>query len=127
MAEPDARARRTIEVADTINRMLTERGVAVTVIGAIAAAAHKYVRDTHDFDLATHTHPYPALSALARELAAMGFEAEFVDPDGDDPLGGVINVRGDDFDDVQVVNFFNPYRGRNALAEEALAASRPHA
>ena len=72
------------------------------MIGAIALAVHGYVRDTEDFDLATATDPFRVLGLVEKELAAR-YDVELITPDADDPLGGCLNVTGDDFDLVQVV------------------------
>ena len=52
-----------------------------------------------------------------------GFQVEAVTPDADDPLGGVINVTGPDFDPVQIINFMNPLRPQRVhkLVGEALS------
>lgn len=44
-------------------------------------------------------------------------------PDSDDPLGGVINITGPDFDTVQVINFYNPLRWAavHRLVDQALS------
>lgn len=46
-------------------------------------------------------------------LRARGYEVELVTPDAEDPLGGALNITGDGFDLVQVINFENPF-ARNA-------------
>ncbi|WP_169314399.1 lactonase family protein [Turneriella parva] len=53
----------------------------------------------------------------------LGFQVETITPDADDPLGGVINVTGSDFDPVQIINFMNPLRPQRVhkLVGEALA------
>lgn len=76
----------------------------------MALAVHKYPRATDDFDLATNTDPFRQLNEVAERLRARGFEVELVTPDAEDPLGGVLNVTGPDFNLVQVVNFANPFR-----------------
>ncbi len=82
-----------------------ERTLAVAT--DVALAVHGYVRDTEDFDIATAT--FRVLGLLEKELG-LRYDVELVTPDADDPLGGCLNVTGDDFDLVQIVNFENPYR-----------------
>lgn len=51
------REQRTLEVAERVYEVLTNLGADAAVIGAMALAAHGYVRATRDFDLATHVDP----------------------------------------------------------------------
>lgn len=46
-----------IELAERVAGIARELGISTAVIGAVALAAHKYVRGTHDVDLATHVDP----------------------------------------------------------------------
>jgi hypothetical protein len=90
----------------------------------MALAARGYPRSTADFDLATCADPFRQLGAVAERLRASGYEVELRVPDADDPLGGVIDIVGEGFRKVQVVNFLNPFRPRAArLAEEAIRAA----
>lgn len=91
----------------------------MAVIGAMALAAHGYSRRTGDFDLATTTDPFSVLRRVRDALAARGLEVELREPDMDDPLGGVLVVRGAEAKPVEVVNFLNPHapsRGRIGIA-----------
>ncbi|HVE82173.1 MAG TPA: hypothetical protein VND93_04975 [Myxococcales bacterium] len=108
---------RTFALAGRVRAALEQRRVGSAVIGAMALAAHGYPRGTEDFDLATWTDPFTVLRAVAQELAAGGLEVELREPDADDPLGGVLDVRGPDADLVQVVNF------RDRLAREAIQSA----
>ena len=90
------------------------------MIGALAMAAHRYSRATHDIDLGTAADIFTTLKRVGERLQAEGFEIETNLPDQDDPLGGVINVIGEDFDTVQIVNFFNPWTGVPPFAKEAI-------
>ena len=45
------------------------------------------------------------------------------DPDPDDPLGGVLTVTGDDFDAVQVVNFYNPWAVSSNPGESSIQSA----
>lgn len=111
-------AARSIQIAETVAAMLQAEGAKVAVIGAMALAAHGYVRRTKDFDLATSTDPFTVLRRVRDTLAARGLEVELREPDSDDPLGGVLVVREKGARPVEVVNFLNPHspsRGRIGL------------
>jgi len=107
-----------IRVAEEIADTLQSQGVGAVVIGAVALAAHGYVRFTEDLDLGVTTD-LDTLRRIAEALRAAGFDVELREPDGDDPLGGVVDVRGP-FGLVQIVN----YGGRfPAVIESGLAAA----
>jgi len=88
------------------------------VIGDVALAAHGYVRFTEDLDLGVNTD-LGTLARVADALRTAGFEVELREPDGEDPLGGVVDARGP-FGLVQIVN----YGGRfPAVIDGGLAAA----
>jgi hypothetical protein len=119
-----ARVARTLDVAQLVADVFSGQGVEVAVIGAMALAAHGYARSTEDFDLATSVDPFKILPGIVEELQKRGLRAVLRQPDADDPLGGVIDVEGDDFDLVQVVNFLNPWAGAgSALGAEAISTA----
>ena len=123
-----SREERTLEVAAEIGELLAQRGAPTAVIGAVALAVRGYPRATVDLDLATDADPASVLEPTQRELAARGYDAELCLPDADDPLGGVLTVRGADSDPVQVVNFRNPFRpGSGAVGREAITHAEPAA
>lgn len=99
MTDPDAIIRAAEEIAD----VLQSQGVASVVIGAVALAAHGYVRFTEDLDLGVNTD-LVTLRHVAEVLRTAGFDVVLREPDGDDPLGGVVDVRGP-FGLVQIVNY----------------------
>jgi hypothetical protein len=99
---------RTLEVAERARSLLASKGAPCAVIGAAALAAHGYARATKDLDIGTATDPFTTLRWLADELRKEGFDADLTTPDAEDPLGGVVTIRGEGFDQVQVVNFVNP-------------------
>jgi hypothetical protein len=114
-------------MAEQIFRILQQHEIPAAVIGAAALAAHGYPRATRDFDLATNTDPFPAFRRLEEALRREGFEVEFDAPDADDALGGVLRVKGDDFERVEIVNFYNPWPGArdgSILAREALSEAK---
>ncbi len=114
MANPDE----VIRAAEEVAEILESRGVGAVVIGAVALAAHGYVRFTEDLDLGVNTD-LGTLSRVAEALRAAGFEVQVREPDGEDPLGGVVDVRGP-FGLVQIVN----YGGRfPAVIDGGLAAA----
>lgn len=123
MTERD-RARRTLEVAEDVARTAEELGIDIALIGAMAMAAHRFVRATTDLDLATAVDPSSSLQKLREALVAAGFDATVNLPDAQDPLGGVLNVDGEDFNRVQVVNFLNPWNGLAPVGQEAVATAK---
>jgi hypothetical protein len=92
-----------LETTERIASLLASEGIEVVVIGAAALAAHRYVRYTEDIDLAVNV-PIRDLQAVSEALRIAGFEVACREPDGQDPLGGVIDVSGP-FGLVQIVNF----------------------
>lgn len=107
-----------LRVAEQVLETLKRHQVDAVVIGAVALAAHHYVRQTEGIDLGV-VADLPALRAVVEELRVSGLSAELREPDGTDPLGGVIDVSGD-FGLVQVIS----YAGRfPAVIEDAIAAA----
>ncbi|MGA0844964.1 MAG: hypothetical protein ACO3RV_00355 [Luteolibacter sp.] len=104
--------------AERIAALLLAEGLPAVVIGAAALAAHRYVRSTRDIDLGVDAD-IGMMRRLVEVLGAAGYDAEFHEPDVDDPLGGVIDVSGD-FGLIQVVNFGNRFPAviRDALVGE---------
>jgi hypothetical protein len=107
-------------VAEHIAALLVDRNLPVVVIGAVALAAHRYVRFTEDIDLGVNAD-LTAMRDLAESLRSEGYDAEFHEPDADDPLGGVINVSGA-FGLVQIISFEGrfPAAIRDALEGEEI-------
>lgn len=110
-------------VAERIAGLLADLGVPVVVIGAVALAAHRYVRFTEDIDLGVIAN-LKQMRALTESLRIEGYEVEFHEPDGDDPLAGVINVSGK-FGLVQVISFEDRFPAviRDALKGEVIEMS----
>ena len=71
-------------VAERIAALLATRNIPVVVIGAIALAAHGYIRFTEDIDLAANVS-LPTMRELVKTLRLEGYEAELNEPDGNDP------------------------------------------
>ncbi|TSA08251.1 MAG: hypothetical protein D4R77_03020 [Planctomycetaceae bacterium] len=114
MVNPDE----VIRAAEEVAEILESRGVGAVVIGAVALAAHGYVRFTEDLDLGVNTD-LGTLSRIAEALRTAGFEVQVREPNGEDPLGGIVDVRGP-FGLVQIVN----YGGRfPAVIDGGLAAA----
>lgn len=109
-------AESNLQAAERIASLLAENGVSAVVIGAVALAAHRYVRHTEDIDLGVDAD-LKKMRMLADVLRSEGYDIVFHEPDGDDPLGGVIDVSGS-FGLVQVVSFADrfPAAIRDALA-----------
>ena len=91
-----------LEAAERIASLLAGQGVDAVVSGAAARAAHHDVRYTEDIDLGVNVAIRD--SRRADGLREAGYEVALREPDGDDPLGGVIDVSGP-FGLVQIVNF----------------------
>jgi hypothetical protein len=113
----------TLELAGRVHSALELEGVRCIVIGAVALAAHGYVRSTEDVDLAIAVDPR-ALPELADTLrTALGdAQVELSLSDGNDPLGGVIDIEWPNKQGgpVQIVNFDNsPAGGFPALIHHA--------
>lgn len=104
--------------AATIASILSEEGIECVLIGAIALAVHRYIRHTQDVDLGVNAD-LKQMKRLAEVLDSRGYDAVFHEPDGDDPLGGVIDITGS-FGMVQIVSFENrfPAAIRDALADD---------
>lgn len=114
---------RTLEVAGRVAAVLEREGVAHALIGSVALAVHGFVRATRDLDVAVLVTPAPRLAQLVDALAREGLRAELSAPAPDDELGGVVTVVGDDFDPIQIVNFYNPPRPPPALVRDAIASA----
>lgn len=108
----------TLREAERIAGLLEKQGLPVVVIGAVALAAHRYLRFTRDIDLGVDAE-LRQMRELVDVLRAAGYDSEFHEPDGDDPLGGVIDIHGA-FGLVQIVNFGGrfPAAIRDALEGE---------
>ena len=109
-----------IEVAEKIGIMLSERNLPAVVIGAVALAAHRYIRFTEDIDLGVNAN-LVQMRGLAQSLRSLGYTTEFHEPDSEDPLGGVIDVSGS-FGLVQIISFEDkfPVIIRDALLGEEI-------
>lgn len=112
-----------LTVAERIAGLLADLNVPVVVIGAIALAAHRYVRFTEDIDLGVNAD-LKQMRALVEALRSEGYDTEFNEPDGDDPLAGVINISGN-FGLVQVISFEDRFPAviRDALQGEEIVMS----
>lgn len=109
-----------LEAAEQIAQVLAAQGIGAVVIGAAALAAHRYVRHTEDIDLGVNV-AVRDFAPLADRLRTAGFEVAFREADGQDPLGGVIDVSGP-FGLVQIVNFGERFPGviESGLADATL-------
>lgn len=111
----------TIREAERIGTILADEGISAIVIGAIALAAHRYVRATRDVDLGVNVS-IKDLSHIRQRLIEQGYHAELHLPDLDDPLGGVIDVSGA-FGMVQIVNYGERFP---AVIEDSCHQQSPH-
>lgn len=99
MSDPEA----LLDAAERVSSVLSELQTDSVVIGAVALAAHHYVRFTEDLDLAINAES-PAFRAIADALRDQGFQVALREPDLDDPLSGVIDAQGP-FGLIQIINF----------------------
>ncbi len=110
-----------LELAEEVARYVRARGARPVIVGGIALAAHNVFRATKDLDLGVATPP-PNLALIAEDLCEAGFDVELREPDGNDRLGGLIEVLRDGLR-VEVVNYDNsPSRGFPRAIEDGLAA-----
>lgn len=107
-----------LAVAERVASLLANHGAPCLVIGAVALAAHRYVRFTQDIDLGVDAD-LPTLRVIASILRAEGYKVDLHEPDAEDPLGGVMDVSGS-FGLVQVVSFAGRFPAviHDALADE---------
>jgi len=112
-----------LQVAERIAALLAERNLPAVVIGAVALAAHGYVRFTEDIDVGVNAD-LKQMRNITEALRHQGYSVEFHEPDGDDPLGGVIDVSGP-FGLVQIISFEDrfPIIIRDALLGEDIRVS----
>lgn len=121
----------TFALAERVAEEARRLGFETALIGAAALAVHRYTRGTEDIDLAVAVDPRTQLKSLQRVLEAGGLGCVLRLPDDDDPLGGILVVRGSQADDpelidvVEVVNFRNPGRLAATPAPAAIARAEP--
>lgn len=89
--------------AEEIVRLANSLGSELLVIGAVALAGHRYVRLTNGIDLGGNLS-LGQLSTLADALTRSGHAVELREPGDQDPLGGVIDIKGN-FGQVQIISF----------------------
>ncbi len=113
------------ELAEQVLGVLLRHNVDAVVIGGVALAAHNYPRATNDLDLGVNA-TRATLRAVRDELLRQGYTVELREADGDDPLGGTIDIAADFGGFVQVVNFDNsPSNGFPSVIRDALHALGP--
>ena len=74
-----------LQAAEKVLAVLARHNLDAVVIGAVALAAHHYVRQTEILDLGVNAD-VPTLRAVVRSLHDAGLEAELREPEGKDPL-----------------------------------------
>jgi hypothetical protein len=89
MQTPDS----LLQAAERVMQILEQHRIDAVVIGAVAMAAHHYVRLTHDIDLGVNAD-IETLRDITSSLHDAGYEAELREPDAQDPLGGVVDITG---------------------------------
>ena len=114
MSQPDD----LLRAAEKVLAVLARHHLDAVVIGAVALAAHYYVRHTDDLDLGVNAD-LPTLRAVVTSLRQAGLDVELREPEGADPLGGVIDVSGN-FGLVQIISFAGRFP---AVIEDAVRLS----
>jgi hypothetical protein len=107
-----------IAAAEDILLRLAAHRVDAVVIGAVALAAYRYIRQTDDLDLGVNAD-VKQMRAIAESLRAAGYDVELREPDGNDPLGGVIDVSGS-FGLLQIISYADRFP---AVIEDAFRES----
>ncbi|WNG29593.1 hypothetical protein F0U62_40535 [Cystobacter fuscus] len=112
-------------LAEQLLVVLQRYNIEPIVIGGVALAAHNYLRATDDLDLGINA-TLTLLRAVRDELERRNYRVELREPDGDDPLGGTIDVEDESGGFVQIVNFDNsPGSGFPRVIRDALQALGP--
>ncbi len=111
-------AQSLIQASEKIHGILNRHRVDAVVIGAAALAAFEYIRQTDGLDLGV-VADLKKMRELVDSLRAEGFTSEFREPDGNDPLGGVIDVTGP-FGLVQIISYADRFP---IVIEDALRES----
>ncbi len=101
--------------AEAVVRLANSLGHDLVVIGAVALAGHHYVRLTNDLDLGG-VLSLDDLRVFADALKQKGYSIELREPDANDPLGGLVDIKGS-FGQIQIVNFHDRFP---AVIEDAL-------
>ena len=121
MTSPEANA----DLAEHALAVLQRHGVDAVVIGGFALAAHNYQRSTIDLDLGVNT-TRTTLRAVRDELVTQGYDVDLREPDGNDPLGGTIDIESSAGGVVQIINFDNtPAGGFPKVIRDAIHAMGP--
>lgn len=115
MEDADAILRAAEEILDCLHAHQLD----AVVIGAVALAAHRYVRQTEDLDLGVNAN-VRKLRELTDSLRKAGYQAELHEPDADDSLGGVIDIEGS-FGLIQIISYADKFP---AVIEDALREAR---
>ncbi len=106
--------------AETVAAVAAAEGIELLVVGALALAAHKYVRSTGDIDLAGVVE-VSQLHRLAEALRGKGYAVELNEADAQDPLGGVLDVHSPT-GLIQIISFAQKFPAviQDALREATL-------
>jgi hypothetical protein len=118
-ADPAENADAILRAAEEILDCLHAHQLDAVVIGAVALAAHRYVRQTEDLNLGVNAN-VRKLRELTDSLRKAGYQAELHEPDADDPLGGVIDIEGS-FGLIQIISYADKFP---AVIEDALREAR---
>ncbi|MBU3664255.1 MAG: hypothetical protein FGM15_00045 [Chthoniobacterales bacterium] len=108
-----------LDAAENVLQIMQRHRIDAVVIGAVALAAHRYVRQTEDLDMAVNAD-LEHLRLLAATLNTEGYRASLHEPDAQDALGGVIDVEGP-FGVLQIISYAGKFP---AVIEDALREAK---
>lgn len=108
-----------LEAAEKVLAIMQRHRIDAVVIGAVALAAHRYVRQTEDLDMAVNAD-LEHLRLLTAALNAEGYHSTLHEPDAQDPLGGVIDVEGI-FGTLQIISYAGKFP---AVIDDALREAK---
>jgi len=105
-----------LQAAEDVVGLLQGQKVEAVVIGAVALAAYRYVRQTEDIDLGINAS-VETLKNLTQTLQKAGYQAVLRLPDAQDPLGGVMDIETP-HGFLQIISFADRFP---AVIEDAIA------
>lgn len=122
MIEQGPRLENTLNLVGKIQTKLVElEGKASVLVGGYALDLHGLDRTTRDVDLCICTADlFMKVLGAIRWLEKEGYECETRTPEPGDPLGGVVNVRGEDIYLIQIINFYSSQEVLPRVADHAL-------
>jgi len=108
-----------LQAAEDVVGLLQGQKVEAVVIGAVALAAYRYVRQTEDIDLGINAS-VETLKNLTQTLQKAGYQAVLRLPDAQDPLGGVMDIETP-HGFLQIISFADRFP---AVIQDAIDSAR---